>query len=56
MTDLATTSRQFSQVTYQLQVTTEEVLRLRDSNAKLLQDLDGKMEDPQPLYGAALGS
>jgi hypothetical protein len=34
-TDLATTSRQFSQVTNQLQVATEEVARLRDSNVKL---------------------
>jgi hypothetical protein len=45
-TDLATTRRQFSQVTNQLQVATEEVSRLQDSNAKLSQDLDGKLEDP----------
>jgi hypothetical protein len=44
-TDLATTSRQFSQVTNQLQVATEEVSRLRDSNAKLSQDLEGKPAD-----------
>jgi hypothetical protein len=44
-TDLATTSRQFSQVTNQLQVATEEASRLRDSNAKLLQDLKGKSND-----------
>jgi hypothetical protein len=33
--DLATTSRQFSQVTNQLQVATEEAARLRDANTKL---------------------
>jgi hypothetical protein len=47
--DLATTSRQFSQVTNQLQVATEEVSRLQDSNAKLSQDLDGKLDDPPAL-------
>jgi hypothetical protein len=46
---LATTSRQFSQVTNQLQVATEEVSRLQDSNAKLSQDLDGKREDSPAL-------
>jgi hypothetical protein len=34
-TDLATTSRQFFQATNQLQVVTEESLRLQNSNAKL---------------------
>jgi hypothetical protein len=33
--DLAMTSRQFSQVTNQLQVASEEAARLRDANAKL---------------------
>jgi hypothetical protein len=41
MTDLATTGRQFSQVTNQLQVLTEEAAQLRDNNAKLSQDLEG---------------
>jgi septal ring factor EnvC (AmiA/AmiB activator) len=52
--DLATTSRQFSQVTNQLHVATEEVSRLQDSNAKLSQDLDGKLDDPPALdwFGA----
>jgi uncharacterized protein YoxC len=45
-TDLAMTSHQFSQVTNQLQVVTEEASRLRDSNAKLSHDLDGKPDDP----------
>jgi hypothetical protein len=35
MTNLAMTSRQFYQVTNQLQVVTEEAAQLRDSNAKL---------------------
>jgi uncharacterized protein (DUF3084 family) len=35
MTDLATTSCQFSQVTNQLQVVTEEAAQLRDSYAKM---------------------
>jgi chromosome segregation ATPase len=48
-TDLATTGRQFSQVTNQLQVVTEEASRLRDSNAKLTQDLEGKPDDPPAL-------
>jgi hypothetical protein len=30
-------------------VTTEEVSRLHDSNTKLSQDLDGKLEEPPPL-------
>jgi hypothetical protein len=49
MTDLATTSRQFSQVMNQLQVATEEVSRRQDSNAKLSQDLDGKLDGPPAL-------
>jgi chromosome segregation ATPase len=54
-TDLATTSRQFSQVTNQLQVVTEETTQLRDSNAKLSQDLDGESDDPLLfLSGSAL--
>jgi hypothetical protein len=48
-TDWETTSRQFSQVTSQLQVATEEASRLRDSNAKLSQDLEGKPDDPPVL-------
>jgi hypothetical protein len=44
--DLATMSRQFSQVTNQLQVATEEAAWLRDANAKLSQDLDGKLDSP----------
>jgi chromosome segregation ATPase len=48
-TDLATTSLQFSQVTNQLQVATEDASRLRDSNAKLSQDLEGKSDDPLVL-------
>jgi hypothetical protein len=35
MTDLATTGRQFSQVTNQLQVATEEMAQLRENNEKL---------------------
>jgi hypothetical protein len=46
MTDLATMSHQFSQVMNQLQVVTEEAAQLRDTNAKLLQDLDGKSDGP----------
>jgi hypothetical protein len=41
--DLATTNRQFSQVTNQLQVATAEAARLRDTNAMMSQDLDGKL-------------
>jgi hypothetical protein len=44
-TDLATASRQFSQVTNQLLVAIEEVSQLQDSNVKLSQDPDGKLED-----------
>jgi uncharacterized protein YoxC len=40
------TSHQFSQVTNQFQVVTEEAAQLRDSNVKLSQDLDGKSDDP----------
>jgi predicted nucleic acid-binding Zn-ribbon protein len=42
MTDLAMAGRQFSQVTNQLQVVSEEATQLRESSAKLLQDLEGK--------------
>jgi hypothetical protein len=48
-TDLATTSRQFSQVTNQLQVATEEASLLRDSNVKLSQHLEGKSDNPPVL-------
>jgi hypothetical protein len=41
-TDLATAGCQFSQVTNQLQVVSEEAAQLRDNNAKLSQDLDGE--------------
>jgi hypothetical protein len=34
--------RQFSQVTNQLQLVTEEATQLRDNNAKLSQDLEGE--------------
>jgi hypothetical protein len=47
--DLATMSRQFSQATDQLQVVTEKVSRLQNSNAKLSQDLEGKSDDPPVL-------
>jgi hypothetical protein len=40
--DLATIGRHFSQVTNQLHVVTEEATRLRESNAKLSEDLEGK--------------
>jgi chromosome segregation ATPase len=49
MTDLVTTSRQFSQATNQLQVLTEEASRLQSSNAKLSQDLEGKSDGPPAL-------
>jgi predicted HAD superfamily Cof-like phosphohydrolase len=48
-TDLATTSHQFSQVTNQLQVATEEAPRLQNSNVKLSQDLEGNSDDPPVL-------
>jgi hypothetical protein len=41
-TDLATADRLFSQVTNQLQVVSEEATRLRESNAKLSEDLKGE--------------
>jgi hypothetical protein len=40
--DLETAGRQFSQVTNQLQVVSEEAMQLRESNTKLLQDLEGE--------------
>jgi hypothetical protein len=52
-TDLATAGRQFSYVTNQLQVATEEAAQLRDNNAKLSQDLDGKLHGP---FVSLLGS
>jgi seryl-tRNA synthetase len=48
-TDLVTMSHKFSQITNLLQVVTEEASRLRDSNAKLSQDLEGKSDDPPVL-------
>jgi uncharacterized protein YoxC len=42
-------SSSVSQVTNQLQVATEEASRLRDSNAKMSQDLEGKSDDPSVL-------
>jgi chromosome segregation ATPase len=54
--DLATTGRQFFQVTNQLQVATEEAARLRDANVKLSRDLDGKLDGPLlSLSGFPLG-
>jgi hypothetical protein len=41
-TDLATAGRQFSQITNQLQVVSEEATQLRESNTKLSQDLEGE--------------
>jgi predicted nucleic acid-binding Zn-ribbon protein len=41
-TDLATARRQFSQVTNQHQVVSEEATQLREINAKLSQDLEGE--------------
>jgi chromosome segregation ATPase len=55
-TDLAMTSRQFSQATNQLQVVTEEASRLQNSNAKLSRDLKGKSDDPRFLPISALAS
>jgi chromosome segregation ATPase len=55
-TNLAMTSRQFSQATNQLQVVTEEASRLQNSNAKLSQDLEGKLDDPRFLSSSALAS
>jgi chromosome segregation ATPase len=48
-TDLAMTSRQFSQTTNQLQVVTEEASRLQSSNAKLSQYLEGKSDGSSVL-------
>jgi chromosome segregation ATPase len=48
-TDLATTSRQRSLATNQLQVVTEEASRLQISNAKLSQDLEGKSDGSSVL-------
>jgi hypothetical protein len=42
--DLVTVSRQFSQVRNQLQVVSEEATLLRESNAKLSQDLEGESQ------------
>jgi chromosome segregation ATPase len=42
-TDLATAGRQFAQVTNQLQVASEKVTWLRESNGKLSQDLEGEL-------------
>jgi hypothetical protein len=41
-TDLVTADCQFSQVTNQLQMVSEEVMQLRESNTKLSQDLEGE--------------
>jgi uncharacterized protein (DUF3084 family) len=49
MMDLATTSRQVSQTTNQLQVVTEEASRFQSSNAKLSQDLEGKSDGSSVL-------
>jgi hypothetical protein len=52
---MATTGCRFFQVTNQLHVVTEEAARLRDTNAKLLQDLDGKSDGPLlSLSGSSL--
>jgi predicted nucleic acid-binding Zn-ribbon protein len=40
--DLMTANHQFSEVPNQLQVVSEEATRLRESNAKLLEDLEGE--------------
>jgi chromosome segregation ATPase len=55
-TDLATTSRQFSQATNQLQVVTEEASRFQSSNAKLSQDLEGKSDGSSFLFISAPAS
>jgi capsule polysaccharide export protein KpsE/RkpR len=56
-TDLATTIRQFAQVANQIQVVTKEEEQLRDSNTKLLQDLDDKSDEPLCfLSGSGLAS
>jgi hypothetical protein len=40
--DLAVAGHQFSHVTNQLQVVSKKVTRLRESNTKLLEDLEGE--------------
>jgi chromosome segregation ATPase len=56
-TDLATTSHQFSQVTNQLQVVSEEATQLRESNAKLSQDLESESRGRfLPLFCSLLAS
>jgi chromosome segregation ATPase len=47
-TDLATAGCKFSQVTNQLQVVSEEATQLRESNAKLSQDLEGELRSYYP--------
>jgi hypothetical protein len=42
MSNLETAGYQFSQVTNQLQVVSEEAMQLRESNAKLSEDLEGE--------------
>jgi chromosome segregation ATPase len=55
--DLLTVGRQFSQVTNQLQVVTEEAAQLRDNNVKLSRDLDGESHGPFfSLLGSPLAS
>jgi hypothetical protein len=41
--DLETAGHQFSQVSNQLQEISEEATRLRESNAKLSEDLEGEL-------------
>jgi uncharacterized tellurite resistance protein B-like protein len=43
--NLAMAGRQFSQVTNQLQVVSEEATQLRESNTKLSRDLEGESRD-----------
>jgi chromosome segregation ATPase len=55
--DLAPAGRQFSQVSNQIQVVSEEVTRLRESNAKLSEDLEGEssrcFRSPSPSLPAS---
>jgi transposase len=55
--DLATTGRQFSQVSNQLQEVFEEATRLHESNAKLSEDLEGqssgRFPSPSPSLSAS---
>jgi chromosome segregation ATPase len=44
--DLATANHQFSEVSTQLQVASEEVTRLREDDSKLSQGLDGESNKP----------